>query len=361
MHAPIRHCNLEHESTVRLSDHITVAPRFNRAINLERDAGLPSAIDGYVVTRTAQAIIGRVTLALRAFAGHRAWTLTGPYGSGKSAFALYLATLLGPPDSSAAKLAKTILKTQAGELYRELFNCRTRGNLSSSGFCPIIVTAGPEPLLRSLLRAATRNLKRCFVQGRRPTALEELKCLLAEAETEHPVSSSDAVECIARMAILMQKTSRSQDILIVIDELGKFLEFAAQNPDEGDVYILQQLAEATARFDPAGLLLMTILHQSFERYVADVRPSLRDEWAKVQGRFEDIAFQEPPEQVLTLIGHAISQSPSPSLAAIRRQARILAQTAADLGLAPTGMTKQDFSNVLLKCAPLHPLYAFTTS
>ena len=30
-------------------------------------------------------------------------------------------------------------------------------------------------------------------------------------------------------------------MLLILDEVGKFLEFAGQNPDEQDVYFLQQL------------------------------------------------------------------------------------------------------------------------
>jgi polynucleotide 5'-kinase involved in rRNA processing len=78
---------------LQLSELITVAPRYTRAINLERDAATPGAIDGYTVTITAREFLGRLAQSLTAPTGHRAWTLTGPYGSGKSAFALYLANL----------------------------------------------------------------------------------------------------------------------------------------------------------------------------------------------------------------------------------------------------------------------------
>ena len=71
---------------MRYSDLVAVAPRFSRAVNLERDAHVPASIEGYIVTSTAADVIARLGRALSAPAGHRAWTLTGPYGSGKSAF-----------------------------------------------------------------------------------------------------------------------------------------------------------------------------------------------------------------------------------------------------------------------------------
>ena len=82
-------------------------------------------------------------------------------------------------------------------------------------------------------------------------------------------------------------------LLLVIDELGKFLEYAAHAPAQGDVFVLQTLAELASRSDRTPLFLLTILHQAFEQYANKLAKSQREEWAKVQGRFEDIAFVEP--------------------------------------------------------------------
>src|SRR5690606_17179403 len=70
-------------------------------------------------------------------------------------------------------------------------------------------------------------------------------------------------------------------LLIVIDELGKFLEHAMAS--SGDVHILQDLAERAARSE-GRLVVVGILHQSFEQYAGRLNRSGRDEWAKVQGR-----------------------------------------------------------------------------
>ena len=102
---------------MQLRDFVTVVPRFTRAINLERDAAGSGGVDGYLVTTTAEGVLARFAETLKGSAGHRAWTLTGPYGSGKSAFALFLLKLLGP-HSDDRDTARAILKDQAPELYR---------------------------------------------------------------------------------------------------------------------------------------------------------------------------------------------------------------------------------------------------
>jgi hypothetical protein len=340
---------------MQFADLITVAPRFTRAINLERDFNLPGAVEGYIVTTTARGVLERIADALKASAGHRAWTLTGPYGSGKSAFALFIANLLGPANAPAGKLARSILKSESPELYQTFFDRRMKGSLPSRGFCPVVVSGASESLLGALLRTCSRDIRAYYAHGRPPDALKKLEQLHSDFEADRPVSASDVVEAVTGIALQLQASGRSQGVLLVIDELGKFLEFAAQEPDRGDIYILQQLAEATGRFEAPGLMLITILHQAFERYVSELRPGVRDEWSKVQGRYEDIAYQEPPGQLIEIVAHAINRAAHPSIASLKQQAQKLAERAADLGLVAAGMAKRDFVKAMIRCAPLHPL------
>ena len=291
---------------MQLSDLITVAPRYSRAISLERDAQTPGAIDGYIVTVTAREFLNNLAQSLTAPAGHRAWTLTGPYGSGKSAFSLYLANLLAPASTDGNKLARTILKQQQLETHQLLFGGGSKARVTKEGFCPILVSGAPEPLLGALLRACCRDLRPFYsTSGRPPAALKELENYREAFLEGAPVSSTAVVEALTRVIQHMQESGKALGVLLVIDELGKFLEYGARDPENGDIYVLQQLAEATAHFNPPKFLLVTILHQSFDRYAADLRPSVREEWAKVQGRFDDTAFQEPPEQLFSLISSAI--------------------------------------------------------
>jgi hypothetical protein len=309
-------------------------------------------VDGYLVTTTAEGVLARFAETLKGSAGHRAWTLTGPYGSGKSAFALFLLKLLGP-HSDDRDTARAILKDQAPELYRAFVDGRVRTSLPPRGFCPVSVSGAPEPLLPALVRSFCRDIRRYYGRGVPPSELLHLEKLGDNLQRGKNVSGCDVVETITAIAARLQDSGKSQGILVVIDELGKFLEFATREPERGDIYILQQLAEATATFSPPALFLVSILHQSFERYVFNLRPSVRDEWSKVQGRFEDVAFQEPPEAWLQLVAHAIEHVPG--AVALKRRGRQLAEIAASLDLAPRAMPRADFVRALTRCAPLHPL------
>jgi hypothetical protein len=103
-------------------------------------------------------------------------------------------------------------------------------------------------------------------------------------------------------------------IVIIIDELGKNLEYATQNLNHNDLYLLQQIAEmGTEKGNP--VFLFGLLHQAFSDYAGALNLSQRNEWGKIQGRFEDVPFVESSEQVLRLMGHAINQSADKSFQA----------------------------------------------
>ena len=116
---------------MQLSKHVSVAPRFSRAINVERDSRKGAALDGYVVTSTARTVLERVCEALEDnnVGRQRAWTFTGAYGTGKSAFALFLGSLLRNPSDESAIMARKLLQDQLPETYRRFFDKRKRSGL----------------------------------------------------------------------------------------------------------------------------------------------------------------------------------------------------------------------------------------
>src|SRR5262249_39748914 len=87
-------------------------------------------------------------------------------------------------------------------------------------------------------------------------------------------------------------------------------------------------------------------------------PSRRAEWAKVQGRFEDVAFEERAEQVLRLLSRAVGPvGEQAALRPLRKQAQALAQQVAALGIRFGSMPPDELQQCLADCYPLHPLTA----
>lgn len=95
-------------------------------------------------------------------------------------------------------------------------------------------------------------------------------------------------------------------LLIVIDEFGKFLEYAANHNPEKEMYFIQQLAEFVN--DPSrNILLLTTLHQGLDTYASKLTDAQKNEWRKVRGRLQEITFNEPVEQLLTLASNHFVQ------------------------------------------------------
>lgn len=88
-------------------------------------------------------------------------------------------------------------------------------------------------------------------------------------------------------------------LLIVVDEFGKVLEHAAKNNPEKELYFLQKLSEFVNVPDRQ-MMLLTTLHQNFGAYAKGLSEAQANEWTKVKGRFKEITFVEPVEQLLYL-------------------------------------------------------------
>ena len=340
---------------MQLSKHVSVAPRFSRAINVERDSRIDAALDGYVITSTARGVLERVCEAIedRNVSRQRAWTFTGAYGTGKSAFALFLGSLLRNPSDESAIVARRLLRDQLPETHRRFFDKRKRNGFANNGFCTVFVSGSPEPILDRLLDCCIREFSTIRTLTRRSDGLAAMERLQRRRNAGKEIELSQFVNALTLVCAQLRRSGHFAGILIVVDELGKFLEYAARSPEQADVFVLQELAEATTQ--GCGLAVVTILHQAFDRYAAGLRASIRDEWAKIQGRFEDVAFQEPSEQLLLLIGEAVQHTDDAVTRQLRKRAKKLAEQAWQLGLAPSGLNQREFVKALLRCAPLHPI------
>ena len=332
-----------------LSELFRVTGRFQRSVHLARDFYTENALDGYVLTVTARETLSRVIFALENSATSKAWSLTGPYGSGKSAFALFAAKLLGDAEAQPTQHALSLLEQADLSLHKRFISANGKGP-SPAGFCPILVSGERAPITLALLRGLERGLTHSDGTPRSNSSLlRNIEDLLKTADKGKLPHASDITNLFE--AATQQICSESgSGLLVVIDELGKFVEYAVQHPEQGDVFVLQSLAEFASRSGETPLLLLTILHQAFEQYARRAAKSQREEWTKIQGRFEDVPFVEPTEQVLRLIGEALDRTsetvPECNLS-----------DASSLGLKPQQLTDLEFTRLLESCLPLHPTVA----
>ena len=326
-----------------LADKIHVNTRYTRSINVERDRGSPSIIEAYLPTTRSIDLIEDVATAFGPKDQPRAWSLIGPYGSGKSSFALFLHELLGPA-GSAKKAAAKVLAGEHPTLARRFARQGT--------WCRVVLTGSEEPLAARLLAALDEAATGFWAgkPGRKPAVIEEIR----RARKQRKVADSQLLTLVDGLQTSLERNGAG-GLLIVIDELGKFLEYEVRHGG-GGVFLLQQLAERAFRGGKANLLLFVLLHQGFDLYARGMGERLKNDWAKVQGRFENVSFVETPEQTLRVVAAAFSNSLTESQReSVRKKTTRIAKAVSRAKGLPAGLQASTAADIFSACYPIHPI------
>lgn len=257
---------------------ISVNPRYKSSTRIDGDTTPTGFIDSFIVHGTASHALTTIAKSV-ASSSQRAFTLTGPYGSGKSTLALFLASLLSTSpevrDSAAQKIKSS----------PELLSSIDSGFGAKQGWRVYKHVCGLDSPVKALLSTLVLQ-----TQG---------------SEMPEDFSSSSDAECVAAIRhILNQPLPQEDGILILIDELGKALDF--QSRTGGDLYFFQELADI-AQQSSNKVVLLGFLHQSFAEYAKGKDILTQKEWAKVQGRYVDIGYNPTIDESLILVGDSLDK------------------------------------------------------
>ncbi|WP_181445653.1 hypothetical protein [Picosynechococcus sp. PCC 11901] len=137
-------------------------------------------------------------------------------------------------------------------------------------------------------------------------------------------------------------------ILLVVDELGKNLEYAARHQGQEDLYLLQQIAELELKGEHQ-VYFIGLLHQSFGGYSDRLSVTEQNEWNKIQGRFEDIPFSESPNQMTRLIGQVIDRTKAEPIEAVSIECELEREKEANLSF--TSINCPGFADALHSLCP----------
>ena len=332
---------------MKLMDRIRVKTCYTRAVNVERDSGAVATVAAYHPTARAMRLLEDTAAAFSCGNEPRAWSLIGPYGTGKSAFGVFLHALLGVHGDAATAKALMVLRKSSPRLADRFRRQKP--------MCRVVLTGSPEPLSRHLL-AKMDTAASTFWQdrpGRKPQVLKRIH----EARRARRVAESDVLAMVDGLQDALERIGAG-GLLFVIDELGKFLEFEAREQDANitSSYLLQQLAERTYRGRKANLMLFTLQHQAFDMYARGMSEQLQNEWAKVQGRFQTVSYIETTEQTLRVLSGAFEHNLEE-----REQRQIRkwsAKSAAELAAAnalPIGLSAKVAAELFATCYPMHPI------
>lgn len=321
-----------------INELFRVPSRYLRSVQLERDFLDVAALDHYILTPPMAEAFGKIADGLRAQSGRRAWRITGDYGVGKSSFALVLAHLVNSHLGGAAARIAGLLGWPA------------TSNSDVPAMWSILITGSREGIVPALARGIGEA-----VRQRKPSRGRASRGLAALADQTAAVEASGEVSGLERLidATRQQAAAEGAGVLLILDELGKFLEHAALRPEREDIFVLQRLAETAARSGDKPFLLLGLLHQGFQAYAERLPSAVRHEWDKVAGRFEEIVFDQPLAHTAALVAGAINLQTARLPTSVRDAAHVAASATAAtgwLGGATTGAATLDAARLY----PLHP-------
>jgi hypothetical protein len=301
-----------------LAERVRVAPRFQRSIRIDTDLDDPHALEGFMCPQSAAEVLLNMGRHV-AQTGHAAFTWTGPYGSGKSSLVVALNAVLNGDLRRRSRAAEIVGKKAVTALWK-------------------------------LLPPQSRGWRMLPVVGRRASPIETIGDALVAAgfhrKPRAPWSEQRLLEALSEVAAEQPKSRGG--LIVVVDEMGKFLEGAAA--EGADIFFFQQVAELASR-SRGRLLFIGILHQAFEEYAHRLSREQRDEWSKVQGRFIDLLVDTAQEEQLELLGRAIQFD------GLRRGSHEATTAVAECVSSARGADSRELASVLDRCRPLHPVVA----
>ena len=300
-----------------LADKVSVARRFQRSIRIDSDHDDLAALKGYICPQSSADVLLAVGNHVSE-TGHGSFTWTGPYGSGKSSLVVALSALLSG-DQKLRKEAETAIGAHTTRQVLKDLPVNAKGWLTLA-----VVGRRENPAVvigEAVIAAGGKALK-----------------------PKGPWTDAKVVDAL--VALSNRDTENEGGVLLVADEMGKFLEHAAH--EGGDVYLFQLLAEAASRSN-GRLIVIGVLHQAFEEYANRLSRQMRDEWAKIQGRYIDLPVNAAGEEQIELISRAIESERKPD-----KPGKASIAVARDIhrGKSQNHLT---LANMFEACWPLHPV------
>lgn len=233
-----------------------------RSVNLREDLRDPRRLAHYHPTRRSVSVVRSVLEG-----GSR--MVIAAYGSGKS-LAAGVGALLVTNDAAAA--VKPVIERLGAVdpdlaiLAERRVNSRTKGR--------VIVLSGHVRDLPGALCEAIGARKAKSIDG-----------------------ALDAMEAL----------TNTDRVAVIWDEFGRHLEGIVNEGRSRDLDAVQRLAEWTDRARQPSASLTLLLHQNLLAYATVLNQTSRNEWRKIEGRFQQIRFVEDSQELYELAATVISE------------------------------------------------------
>ena len=318
---------------VRLSDVVQVSHVSHASTNIECDRQSSQ----YVVGADALATIRCVADGMNGAKRGSAVSIIGPYGSGKSTLGLFMNRLVGPETEFSDSI--DAVKAKSEDVANSLLEGRRRLGIDGNGMIRCRVMARREPIHVTIFRAIENGVSEYF--GRYSSRTFDGATLLRR---NMKVISNGSIPEQSDVMPILRGLCQKAPVMLFIDEFGKNVEYFTDDDGSGDLFLLQEMTEASGK---RGLPLytMTFQHMAFDDYAVGASSKRRREWAKIQGRFEEIVFSNTLAQTQLMVAKTLRNDDSRVHEWALNEARVLRES--------FGMECDEA--ITTKCYPLHPV------
>jgi len=308
--------------------------RYLRSVNIAHDLSQSGhELHGYMATPLVLQTVARIMRGCDDASNGRAFSIIGPYGTGKSAFGVFLAHWVAAnPDARDSLWKQHTLMEQRIVPF------------DSAQLLPIPLLVKATTLRQAIVATLHQHLSHI-------APLHPLGGQLLQASENPDLPPEEVATYLGLFTEAVLANTQYHGVMLIIDELGQHLAHIHRSGDSRDLFVLQTIAELAARSGDTPIMVITILHQTFERYSTTASVAQQTEWAKVQGRYVDVVFQEPQSQMMRFVANVMQHLNPRKRPAIVKQ---WAETGDALGLRPAELKLDEWRWLVKTCYPLHP-------
>ena len=204
-----------------LADRFSVRDRFQRSTRI--DSQDQDELDGFILHETGKQIIVRLLQQIGS-GEQRAFTWTGPYGSGKSTLGLFLANVLGNDEEKKTKAIDTIGKRSFNQIAKS-------SGAMSAGWLVLKVSAQKSDVESNILRNIDREIEEFWPSKK------------AKVVKKHIGADLEKIDLVGLLISLSKCVNEETGggLFIIIDELGIFYIF--YNKIKGEELQLRRVSE----------------------------------------------------------------------------------------------------------------------
>ena len=309
---------------------IQLSDSYNRSTNLELDFKDSSKLKNiYLSSKFKEALKEIFISILEKNSNHRVRVLSGSPGLGKSTFALLT--------------AQVVSKRQPKLVSQLLGKSKTL-----------------ERDYKSFQKSSKTKLLPVFINGYEGDIEKVFKSRLKQSLLEQGIIFKKQIKDTLKFyssALSTLKANGYGGVFVIYDEFGKYLEKGVHNPTDLNIQFLQNFAEFCNRSGEKQCHLMLITHLSVSQYAGQLPIHVQQEWAKIEGRFQESAFYDRNADYYKIISSVFKKNISITNPVLAKKYKTYVKnylTEFKVEAFEGFIDLKDIKTILLNCFPLHP-------